>query len=210
MQDDKIFAKLNIEMNLTAEEILNKYLAKNSPHAHEVARLSAMLFNELSKTVYEMPQRELEMLEAAALLHDIGYSVEAKSHNKHSRDIILKEKIEGFADEEVKIIACIARYHRGNLPDKNRHDLYGSFSKTERKIIKRLSGILKFADGLDVEHEPLIQEITTEYDHANHILKIILTPYSRTRGLNISKSLKKRDLLEVGFKCQSVVFIRNK
>lgn len=169
-----------------------------------------MLFEELSKNILEMPQRELEILQAAALLHDIGYSVEAKSHNKHSRDIILKEGIKGFAGEEIKIIACIVRYHRGNLPDKNRHTLYGSFSKTERKIIKRLAGILRFADGLDIEHEPLIEKIITEYDSNDHILKIILIPKPNIKGLNISKSLRKRDLLELGFKCQSVVFIRTK
>lgn len=197
-------------MKLNAGELLKKYLEKNAPHAYEVERLCTMLFEELSKNVYEMPQRELEMLQAAALLHDIGYSVEAKSHNKHSRDIILKEGLEGFADEEVKIIACIARYHRGNLPDKNRHKLYGSFSKTERKIIKRLSGILRFADGLDIEHKPIIREVRTEYDSANHILKIILIPDPTAGGLNISKSLRKRDLLELGFKCQSVVFIKSK
>ncbi len=197
-------------MNLTPEELLNKYLEKNAPHANEVKRLCTMLFEELSKNILEMPQRELEILQAAALLHDIGYSVEAKSHNKHSRDIILKEGIKGFADEEIKIIACIVRYHRGNLPDKNRHTLYGSFSKTERKIIKRLAGILRFADGLDIEHEPLIEKIITEYDSNDHILKIILIPKPNIKGLNISKSLRKRDLLELGFKCQSVVFIRTK
>lgn len=196
-------------MKPTADELLEKYLIQKSPHAYEVRRLCGMLFNELSANVHEMPLRELEMLEQAALLHDIGYAVEAKSHNKHSKEIILKEGIEGFADEEIKIIACIARYHRGSLPDKNRHNLYGSFSKTERKIIKRLAGILRFADGLDIEHKPLIEKIRTEYDFVNHILKIILVPADKSTGLNISKSLRKRDLLELGFKCQSVVFIKN-
>jgi len=197
-------------MKPTADDLLKKYLIEKSPHAYEVKRLCGMLFEVLSENVFEMPVRELEILEQAALLHDIGYAVEAKSHNKHSRDIILKEGLEGFAEEEVKIIACIARYHRGSLPDKNNHKLYGSFSKTERKIIKRLAGILRFADGLDVEHKPLINNIRTEYDSVNHILKLILVPNTVCKELNISKSLRKRDLLELGFKCQSVVFIKRK
>lgn len=197
-------------MKLTAEELLKKYLKQIPPHSCEVKRLCRLLFNGLSENVYEMPLRELDILEQAAMLHDIGYAIEAKSHNKHSRDIILKEGIKDFADEEIKIIACIARYHRGSLPDKNSHKLYGSFSKTERKIIKRLAGILKFADGLDIEHKPLIEEIRTEYDSINHILKIILIPSNGCKGLNITKSLRKRDLLEIGFKCQSVVFIKTK
>jgi len=194
-------------MRLTAEDLLKKYLGQIPPHALEVKRLCTMLFDELSKNVLEMPNRELELLQAAAILHDIGYAVDEKSHNKHSRDIILKEGIQGFADEEIKFIASIARYHRGNLPDKNRHELYGSFSKTDRRIIKRLAGILRFADGLDAEHKPLIKKIKAEYDRVKHILKIILVPTPDAGGINISKSLRKRDLLELGFKCQSVVFI---
>lgn len=194
-------------MTLSQDEILDKYLKGNAPHAYEVQRICRMLFFEMSKTVKEMPLRELELLEAAALLHDIGYSVEAKSHNKHSRDIILREGIKGFADEEVKIIACIARYHRGSVPDKNEHKLYGSFAKTERKIIKRLAGMLRFADGLDSEHKPLIENITCQFDEINHILKVFIHKAKGVKSLDLSKSLRKRDLLEIGFKCQSVVFL---
>ncbi len=196
-------------MELTAEEILLKYFNKKPPHPYEVKRLCSMLFDKINTSVKEMPERELEILEAAAILHDIGYAVAAKSHNKHSRDIILKEGVKGFTDKEVKMIACIARYHRGNLPDKNRHELYGSFSKNDRKIIKRLAGILKFADGLDVEHKTLIKDIDIEFDSENHIMKIYLIKNNNNEGLDITKSLRKRDLLEIGFKCQSVVFIKN-
>ena len=198
-------------MKLTCDELLLKYFEVQPPHPYEVKRLCRMLFCELSKNVFEMPRRELDYLEAAAVLHDIGYAVEdsTKSHNKISRDIILAEGPKGFTDEEVKIIACIARYHRGSLPDKNEHKLYGSFSKPERNIIKRLSGILRFADGLDGEHKPLIDKIQIENDRENNIIKINLYKKEGVKGLDITKSLRKRDLLEIGFKCQSVVFIKS-
>ena len=196
-------------MTLTADELLLKYFKSEPSHPREVKRLCTILFEKISNEVRAMPSRELEILQAAAILHDIGYAVEAKSHNKHSRDIILKEGIKGFSDTEVKMTACIARYHRGNLPDKNRHELYGSFPKSVRKIIKRLAGILKFADGLDLEHKPLIKDIEIQFDQDNYIMKIYLIKNNNTEGLDITKSLRKRDLLEIGFKCQSVVFIKN-
>lgn len=194
-------------MKLTSEKLLTKYLPKATTHANEVARLSKMLFEVLSANIKEMPLRELEILQAAALLHDIGYSIGAKSHNKHSRDIILKEGIQGFADEEVKIIACIARFHRGSLPDKNRHELYASFQKTDRKIIKRLAGILRLADGLDVEHKTVYEKIELEFDEVNRVLNIILHPIQNCIP-DISKAIRKRDLLELGFKCQSVLYLK--
>lgn len=194
-------------MKLTSEKLLIKYLPKGSTHANEVARLSKMLFEVLSANIKEMPLRELEILQTAALLHDIGYSIGAKSHNKHSRDIILKEGIQGFADEEVKIIACIARFHRGSLPDKNRHELYASFQKTDRKIIKRLAGILRLADGLDVEHKAVYEKIEINFDEINRVLNIVLYPKQNSIP-DISKAIRKRDLLELGFKCQSVLYLK--
>ncbi len=197
-------------MKPTADELLKKYLKDEAPHAYEVQRLCELLFLTLNENVKEMSPRELEILKAAALLHDIGYAIEEKSHNKHSQEIILKEGLSEFSEEEIKMTACIARYHRGGLPDKNNHELYGNFAKPQRKIIKRLAGILRFADGLDLEHRKVIQAIKAEYDSVNNILKLILIPYKDEKGLNISKSLRKRDLLELGFKCQSVVFIKTK
>lgn len=194
-------------MKLTSEKLLIKYLPKGTTHANEVARLSKMLFEVLSANIKEMPLRELEILQAAALLHDIGYSIGTKSHNKHSRDIILKEGIQGFADEEVKIIACIARFHRGSLPDKNRHELYASFQKTDRKIIKRLTGILRLADGLDVEHKTVYEKIGINFDEINRVLNIVLYPKQNSIP-DISKAIRKRDLLELGFKCQSVLYLK--
>ena len=94
-----------------------------------------MLFDEMSEKVREMSNRERKMLEAAALLHDIGYYVDSKAHNKHSRDMVIKHGLEGFSDKETLMTASICRYHRGNLPDKNKHELYGSFEKKERKTV---------------------------------------------------------------------------
>ena len=81
-------------MKPTADELLKKYLKDEAPHAYEVQRLCELLFLTLNENVKEMSPRELEILKAAALLHDIGYAIEEKSHNKHSQEIILKEQFE--------------------------------------------------------------------------------------------------------------------
>ena len=112
-------------MKPAVDEMFEKY-SKDKPHAIEVKRLAMIIFDETSKKVYEMSQIEREYLKAAAYLHDIGYFIEAKNHNKHSMEIIMKEGLLGFNDKDAKIIGCIARYHRGGLPDKNEHEIYGS------------------------------------------------------------------------------------
>lgn len=189
-------------MKFTVEEMLNKY-STNSEHAKEVRRLSMMLFDNADKKLFSMKEKEREYLKAAALLHDIGYFVEEKGHNKHSMRLIIENGLEGFNYTETKIIACIARYHRGSLPDKNEHEYYNTLEKSERKIVKRLGGILKLADGLDKDHKKLIEDIKIDFDFKNNIAKIILI--TGTEKPDISAAIRKRDLFEIGFKCQSVI-----
>lgn len=194
-------------MELITEEMLNKY-SKNTSHPMEVRRIALMLFDEVSRKIFEMPQSEKKYLESAALLHDIGYFKEAKGHNKHSMKMIVKEGLKEFSSTETKIIACIARYHRGSLPDKEEHEIYNTLEKHERKIVKRLGGILKLADGLDKAHKSIIKNIKIDYDFQNSIAKIFLM--TNGEPLDISAAIRKRDLFEIGFKCQSVILFDKK
>lgn len=191
-------------MKLITEEMLNKY-SKNTSHPKEVRRIALMIFDEVSRKIFEMPQSEKKYLESAALLHDIGYFKEAKGHNKHSMKMIVKEGLKEFSPTETKIIACIARYHRGSLPDKEEHEIYNTLEKHERKIVKRLGGILKLADGLDKAHKSIIKSIKIDYDFQNSVAKIFLM--TNGEPLDISAAIRKRDLFEIGFKCQSVLIL---
>ena len=189
-------------MEMTVKEMLNKF-SNSQTHSFEVKRIAGMIFDEANKKLLEMSSDEKKLLEAAALLHDIGYSVEEKSHNKHSMHLIIENGLREFTEPETRLIACIARYHRGSLPNKVEHEIYNKFEKRERKIVKRLGGILKLADGLDKEHRELIKNIKIDYDYKNKIAKIIL--YTDFEKPDISAAIRKRDLFEVGFKCQSVI-----
>ena len=189
-------------MKFSVKEMLNKY-STDTEHAIEVERVAMLIFEEVSKKLFEMSAKEREFLKTALLLHDIGYFIEAKGHNKHSMHLIIENGLDGFTEKETKIIACIARYHRGSLPDKNEHEYYKNLEKSERKMVKRLGGILKLADGLNKEHERIIENIKIEYDFSNSIAKIILI--SKNKKPDISTAIRKRDLFEIGFKCQSVI-----
>lgn len=191
-------------MKLSAEEMLAKF-SNGCSHPYEVRRLAMILFDELSEKVKEMPNSQRKILEVAALLHDIGYYVDSKSHNKHSQALIIEHGLVEFSEHEKALIACVCRYHRGSLPDKEKHELYGSFEKKERKIIKRLAGILRLADGLDRAHLGLVKKIKIFYDEENNIAEIILTSNTPEFRPDITSAIRKRDLLEIGFKFQCVL-----
>ena len=88
------------------------------------------------------------LLEAAALLHDVGYCVSYDSHHKHSHHLISHAELPGFGPEERMLIAAIARYHRGALP-KAKHPEFAALDAEGRRTVEQLAALLRVADGLD-------------------------------------------------------------
>ena len=189
-------------MKLSAEELLEKF-SNSTAHPFEVRRIAMMIFDEVCEKILELPNKYRNYIEAAALLHDIGYVINSKSHNKESQKLILEHGFKEFNDTETKIISCIARYHRGSLPDKREHEIYNTLDKQERKIVKRLAGMLRIADGLDRAHLSLIKKIKINYNQEDEIVEFMLTPNTYEYHPDISYAARKRDLFEVAFKVQS-------
>jgi exopolyphosphatase/guanosine-5'-triphosphate,3'-diphosphate pyrophosphatase len=105
------------------------------------------IFKVLSKP-YSLGEKESRMLEAAAILHDVGYFINYSSHHKHSYHLIRHADLFGFTPRERELIANIARYHRKSLP-KKKHEPFMRFSVADRLLVSKLGGILRLADGLD-------------------------------------------------------------
>ena len=127
-------------------------------HAKQVEEYAVKLFDAIC-SIEVFSEREKLYLKIAALLHDIGYCVEKKSHHKHSMQIILDRGLEGFSDDEIRIIANIARYHRAAYPDETKHFEFASLTEEQKVLVKRLSAILRIADGMDKPHKNLILRI---------------------------------------------------
>lgn len=119
-------------------------------HSSHVSRIALDLFDQ-TKEVHQMTEKDRELLEYASLMHDIGYHISHRRHHKHSLYIIQNSDLRGFKEEEIQIMAHIARYHRRSTP-KKRHELYSRLQPEVQQRIRRLSGILRVADGLDRSH----------------------------------------------------------
>ncbi len=126
-------------------------------HARHVAMLAKSLFDQ-TKPLHGMDDQEYEWLEYAALLHDVGYAINPRQHHKHSYYLITNSDLAGFTAEEIEMIANVARFHRRALPGPQ-HVPYKIMSPARRKVLEKLSAILRIADGLDRSHFSIIQEI---------------------------------------------------
>lgn len=131
-------------------------------HARHTARLALRLFDGLAP-LHELGAQDRELLEYAALLHDAGYWISSDKHHKHAFYLIHRAPLEGFTRDEIRMIALVARYHRGT-PPKDRHEEFAKLGKADRRRVRVLSALLRIADGLDRSHAGLVQELDVEID----------------------------------------------
>lgn len=123
-------------------------------HGEHVCLLSLQLFDALAPA-YHLDERARQLLETAALLHDIGYFISYTQHHKHSYHLIRYSSLFDFTPREKEIIANIARYHRKSLPRK-KHESFSRLCLEDQLLVKRLGGILRLADGLDRRRSRLV------------------------------------------------------
>jgi exopolyphosphatase/guanosine-5'-triphosphate,3'-diphosphate pyrophosphatase len=132
-----------------------------APHSKHVQMLALQLFDSIGQRLGCTPD-DRRLLADAALLHDIGYHISYEKHNKHSYHLIEHAELLGTTPAEQIIVANVARYHRGAEP-KKKHRNYGPLDKSMRDTIKRLSAILRVADGYDRGHAGAVAEIRVRW-----------------------------------------------
>lgn len=116
-------------------------------HGEQVRKLALAILAALPADP-TLDARARQILEAAALLHDVGYFISYDRHHKHSYHLIRHADLFGFSPRELEIVANLARYHRKALP-KPRHENFARLAPADRLLVGKLGGILRLADGLD-------------------------------------------------------------
>jgi exopolyphosphatase/guanosine-5'-triphosphate,3'-diphosphate pyrophosphatase len=127
-------------------------------HAEQVNRLALSIFASVAQQ-HNLDQRSKELLEAAALLHDIGYFISYHQHHKHSYHLIRHANLFSFTPREREIIANLARYHRKSKPKKS-HENFAALQTEDQILVGKLGGILRLADGLDRRRNCQVKEIS--------------------------------------------------
>jgi len=133
-------------------------LAKFLPdlrHSQHVSRLALALFDGL-RGVHGLGPHERELLNYAALLHDVGAVLGYDRHGEHSWYVIRNGNLRGLDADEVAIVANVARYHGKARPRKRDESLRG-LSRRERDTVRWLAAIVRMAESLDRSHYQLVR-----------------------------------------------------
>lgn len=164
-------------------------------HSDQVLKLANKIF-DFVKLKFEFSDDEREYLEAAALLHDIGYYISHTDHHKHSYYLIRNADMLGFNDKEIEIIANIARYHRKSHP-KIKHENFNKLDESSKDLVKKLAGILRIADALDRSHKAVVNDI--DIGIKDKVLEVNLKSCSSDPSLEIWGANIRKGLFEESF-----------
>jgi exopolyphosphatase/guanosine-5'-triphosphate,3'-diphosphate pyrophosphatase len=171
-------------------------------HVEQVRELALVLYDRLGDAL-GCSAEERRLLEAAALLHDVGQLVSYQKHHKHSYQLIMHAERLGLGARERLLVATISRYHRKSGPSR-KHEEFARLGVEDQAIVRRLSGLLRVADGLDRGHTAAVDRLRIRLTEAE--CRIGAAPRLRSTdvSLEVWGAERKADVLEKALK-RSVV-----
>ncbi len=141
------------------------YLDPDFAHSERVTQLALLLYDGLKNAGLMTTKPEARglvprgvvppdpdwraVLQAAALMHDVGKAKGAKNHEKNSYRMIrgMAPPL-GWSAREMGMAAVVARYHRGPLPRPQGKTMQ-LLEFADRPMAMQLAGILRLAKALD-------------------------------------------------------------
>ncbi len=138
---------------------LGRSLNFDEEHGHTVAKLALELFDSIEEAeLLDLDRCYRELLEYAALLHDIGSFISYDNHHVHSCYLIRNANLVGFNEDEINVIAYTTLLHRKGFSGR-KYPEYTALNKETKRIVKSLSAILRLAESLDRSHAGNITQV---------------------------------------------------
>ena len=151
-------------------------------HSAHVAALALQLF-DATESAHALAGDAREYLEAGALLANVGLVISHSKHHLHSYYVIRNSELTGLTDNEIEIIAQIARYHRKSAP-KAAHLEFARLSSDDQRLVRTLAGILRVAIGLDRSHDGRVRSVSAQLRNDRLVVEAV-----GKRGKEISLEL---------------------
>jgi len=135
-------------------------------HSARVTHFALDLYDRLSDCgILARSAWQRRVLEAGAILHEVGRSKMADGHGGHQkRGYKAVRKLTpplGWSAEEMHCIAVLVRYHRGALPVTTNSSFVGLTPKRRKELLP-LIGVLRLANAFDDQHEDNISSIKVQ------------------------------------------------
>ena len=147
---------------LVGARSFGRRLDYDQTHAEHVRELCVLLYDQL-QPVHHLPAQSRVLLEAGALLHDIGHRVSHRGHHKHGEYLAMNGDIPGLDGRDRAVVAALVRYHNRKSDPAGHHAAYSSLSSADRRITRRLAAVLRVAEALDHSHRQRVTRVRVSF-----------------------------------------------
>ena len=172
------------------------FLTPDFSRVRRVARLSLQLYDGLSNRGFVAPTSNLEgryILQAAALLQEVGHFKKGKAHHKESYRMIRKiSPPAGWSKRDIEMTASIARFHRRALPRPD-HKILRAYEFPLRHSLVLLAAILRFANAFNAKPYRSVRRL--EVEEVSGVIVVRAEGFSDREPLGSKLSIARR-LLE--------------
>ncbi|HVF13665.1 MAG TPA: Ppx/GppA phosphatase family protein [Acidimicrobiales bacterium] len=181
------------DIRSTSVRHLSDLVPDEQPHSERALELALELFDETAD-LHRLEGEHRELLQAAALLANVGLVISHDRHHLHSYYVIRNaEHLRGFTEREVELIAQVARYHRKSAP-KPKHEAFAALTPSDQRVVQVLAGILRIAIALDRTHGHVVEALTCRRRGQNLIVRLRV---SSDPSLEVYTAEERKALLEV-------------
>lgn len=181
------------------------FLTPDISRVRRIARLSLQLYDGLANCGLAGRESSFEerfILQAAALLQEVGRFHKGKAHHKESYRMIRKiSPPAGWTRKDLELAAVIARFHRRALPRPD-HKILRAYDFPVRHSLVLLAAILRFANAFDAKPYRAVRRL--EVEDCSGVIVVRGEGFSDQEPLEQKLSVARR-LLE--FACQGSVHI---
>ena len=174
-------------------------------HANHVRFLAGRMFDQLAP-LHGYGAGERALLEAAALLHDLGTAIGYDAHDVHSLTLITNSGLPGFSPREIALIALLARYHRKGIPSTS---AYASvLGAGDDLLLMRLAAILRLAEYLERGRTSAVDDVAVSWTgkaDGGKVMRLTLIAdvYPAVEIWQTQRNAV--DLMERAFECEVVI-----
>ena len=132
---------------------------ENIVHARQSTDIALRIFDATTE-IHKFGEPERDVLEAGAMLHNVGRFIGHGAHHRHSYYVIRNtEHLAGFNEHERELVAQVARYHRKSAP-KMSHSPYAALNDRDRNIVSTLAGMLRIGIALDRTYRNVAADVS--------------------------------------------------
>lgn len=131
----------------SADNIIKNF-GMNEKHCYRVQNLALELYDQTGE-LHQLGENERRLLAVAALIHDLGMSIDYYNHHKHGFYLSLNIRIHGLSNRERVMVAFLVGSHREKNLKKEWRDYHMLVDKEDMEKVEKLSIFLKIAEKLD-------------------------------------------------------------